>query len=231
MTPVYRLRLVFDLFAAVLLLFCFSYWWLGNVAHEIAGTVLFVLLVGHNVFNRRWYRRMRVSQRVQGGWFNILATLMLMATLLTLFVTSILISKVLSGAMSAYGGFTVMQLHTLAAYWMLVLVSVHLGLRWPIVMGAARGLFGIVEQRSRRTLVLRIVAALIAGYGVWSSFQLGLGSKLSMQMTLDWWDFDESVAGFFIHCMGIAGLYISLTYYIMKSVWQRQRRAAVTEAE
>lgn len=34
-----------------------------------------------------------------------------------------------------------------------------------------------------------------------------------MQMSLDWWDFEASVAGFFVHCIAVAGLAISATYY------------------
>ena len=57
--------------------------------------------------------------------------------------------------------------------------------------------------------MLRALAAVIAIHGVRSSFALGIGTKLAMQMTLDWWNFEEAVAGFFVHCIAIAGLYIS----------------------
>ena len=40
---------------------------------------------------------------------------------------------------------------------------------------------------------------------------LGLGTKLAMQVTLDWWNFEESVLGFFVHCIAVAGLYMSVT--------------------
>ena len=45
-----------------------------------------------------------------------------------------------------------------------------------------------------------------------------------MQMTLDWWNFEELVAGFFVHCIAIAGLYMFLTYYAMNWLQQRKRR-------
>jgi hypothetical protein len=106
-------------------------------------------------------------------------------------------------------------------------VAVHLGLRWPLLMSVARNLFGISQMSAARTAVLRLFATAIAIHGVWSSFALGIGSKLSMQMTLDWWNFEESVAGFFIHCVAIAGLYIFLTYYMTKWAqhWSRRRMA------
>ncbi|RWK78315.1 MAG: hypothetical protein EOR45_32625, partial [Mesorhizobium sp.] len=112
----------------------------------------------------------------------------------------------------------------------LVIVSVHRGLRWPMLMGVARKLTGISQPNAVRTLALRLIAVLIAIHGVWSSFELTVGTKLSMQMTLDWWNFEESVAGFFIHCVAIAGLYMTLTYYAMKWLQTRKRRTGSVAA-
>ena len=212
--------------AAGLLLLGLAYWWLGNAVHELAGTAMFLLLIVHNVFNRRWYGTVPRRGASTRGLFNIGVTVLLLIAMLTLLVTSVLISNTLSGFMSPYGGFTVRQIHTLAAYWVLVIVAVHLGLRWPLLMGVARNLFGISKPSAARTFALRAVAAAIAIHGVWSSFVLGIGTKLSMQMTLDWWNFEESVAGFFVHCIAIAGLYIFLTYYTLNWI-QRPTAAAV----
>jgi Domain of unknown function (DUF4405) len=215
-------RLAFDLIAAGLLLFGLAYWWLGNTVHEVAGTGMFLLVIVHNVFNRHWYGRISKEKRYGRGLFNVGITLLLLIAMLALLVTSVLISNTLSGFLSAYGGFTVRQIHTLAAYWVLVIVSIHLGLRWPMIMGLARALFGISNASRARIVVLRLTAAVIAIHGIWSSFELGLGTKLAMQTTLDWWNFEESVLGFFVHCIAITGLYMALTYYGMK--WIRHRR-------
>jgi len=228
MSPVFLSRLVFDLIAAGLLIFGFSYWWLGNVAHEVAGTAMFLLLIAHNVFNRRWYGTVGKARREPRTVLNIAVTFLLMLAMLALLVTSVLISNALSGIMSPYAGFTVRQIHTLAAYWVLVIVSVHLGLRWPMLMGVARKLTGITQPSAVRTFVLRVIAVAIAIHGVWSSFELAVGTKLTMQMTLDWWNFEESVAGFFIHCLAIAGLYICLTYYAMR--WLQGRKRGIRSA-
>lgn len=226
MNTVFLLRLLFDLLAAGLLVFGFSYWWLGNVAHELAGTAMFLLLIVHNVFNRRFYGTLARTRREARSLFNVAVALALLTAMAALLVTSVLISNALSGFMSVYGGFTVRQLHTLAAYWALVIVAVHLGLRWPMLMGVARNLFGISRANAIRAWALRLIAFAIAVHGVWSSFALGLGTKLTMQVTLDWWNFEESVAGFFAHCVAIAGLNVFLTYYIVK--WLPRCKAVAT---
>ncbi|MEO9786257.1 MAG: DUF4405 domain-containing protein [Aurantimonas coralicida] len=218
MTAILRLRLVLDLVAFGLLLFGLSYWWLGNIAHEVAGTAFFLLLIVHNVFNRRWYGRAARPQRDLRSKLNVPATLALLVVMLALLATSILISNALSPLMSAYGGFTVRQIHTLAAYWALVIVAVHLGFRWPMIMGMARSLFGITGRSTLRAIVLRLVTLAIAVQGVVSSLALGLGGKLTMQVSLDWWNFEESVLGFFGHAAAIVVLCVSVTHYGLKLV-------------
>jgi hypothetical protein len=66
--------------------------------------------------------------------------------------------------------------------------------------------------------------------GLMSSFALGIGTKLAMQTTLDWWNFEEAVAGFFLHCIAIAALYIVLTYNAMNLIQQRRRRTAAVRS-
>ncbi len=224
MSPVFLSRLIFDFMAAGLLLFGLSYWWLGNIAHELAGCAMFLLVIAHNIFNRRWYGAIPKARREARGRLNMAVTVLLLAAMLVLLVTSVLISQALSGIMSAYGGFTARQIHALAAYWVLVIVSIHLGLRWPMIMGVARKLIGIAQPNILRTRALRVIAVLVAVHGVWSSFVLAVGTKLSMRTTLDWWNFEESVAGFFVHCVAVAGLYMFLTYHAMTWIHDGKRK-------
>jgi hypothetical protein len=215
-------RLWLDGLTAGLLLLGFAYWWLGNLVHEVAGTVMFLLLIAHNVFNRRWWGGVPRTRREPRSLVNVGVTFALLGAMLALLVTSVMISNALSPFLPPWGGFTVRQIHTLAAYWVLIIVAIHLGLRWPLLMGVARNLVGIRSPSAPRTLVLRVVALAIALHGVWSCTVLGLGGKLSMQMTLDWWNFEESVASFFAHCAAIAGLVMVVTFYGLKLVQRAQ---------
>ncbi|MER8825188.1 hypothetical protein NKH73_01380 [Mesorhizobium sp. M0938] len=52
-----------------------------------------------------------------------------------------------------------------------------------------------------------------------------------MQMTLDWWNFEESVVGFFVHYIAIAGLYMFLPYYAMKWLQARRHRSVAAIPE
>lgn len=227
MNPVFLLRLVLDCIAAGLLLFAFAYFWQGNASHELAGIGMFLLLVVHNIFHRRWFANLSKGPRERRGTFNIALTFVLLVGMLALLGTSLVISETLFAGLRLDDDFTARQIHAGIAYWLLVVVAIHLGLRWPLLMAVTRKLLGIVAPNAARTAVLRLLAIGIAVQGVFSALALNLRSRLTFQMSLDWWNFEESVAGFFVHSLAVMGLCACLTHYAMQWLQRRQRTTAI----
>jgi hypothetical protein len=217
MNKTYLLRLLLDALAAGLLLAALAYYWLDNPAHELMGTGLFLLLIAHNVFNRRWYGAIPKA-RAPRSLVDVALTLSLLAAMLVLLVTSLMISRTVFSFLQLGGGFSARQVHLFAAYWSLAFVAVHLGLRWQRVMNAVRGALRITGKSPLRTAALRVAAAAIAVYGLQSSFVMGVGTKLSLQMSLDGWDFETSAPGFFLNWAAIAGLYIFVAHYAFGAI-------------
>ncbi len=58
-------------------------------------------------------------------------------------------------------------------------------------------------------------AHVLAAYWAFTAVavHLGLGARLTMQVSLDWWNFEESVLGFFLHCAAVAEMLISVSYW------------------
>ena len=213
MTPVFAIRLCFDLTAAGLLVFGLSYWWLGDTAHEAAGVCMFLLVAAHNVFNRRWYRQVAKRRQIGASLFNVCVTAALVTTMLALLATSAMLTRFLPEWISPDAAGAAQQAHVLAAYWAFAIVAVHVGLRWPMIMAVARRSFGITRPSQVRTGALQLVTLGIAACGVWSWSTLQLGTRLTNQVSLDWWNFDEGVLGFFLHCIAAAGLLVAVGHY------------------
>lgn len=226
MNSVFLLRLVLDSVAAGLLLFAFAYFWQGNASHEWAGIGMFMLLIVHNAFHRRWFSSLAREPRAKRGKFNIALTLVLLVGMLALLGTSMVISETLFSGLRLDDDFTLRRVHAGIAYWLLIVVAIHLGLRWPLLMAVASKLFGFKESNAARTAILRLAAAGIALQGVFSALALNLPARLLFQISLDWWNFEESVAAFFMHSMAVAGLCIFLTHHSVHWVLRRMRRGA-----
>ncbi|MES1980210.1 MAG: DUF4405 domain-containing protein [Pseudomonadota bacterium] len=221
------LRLLLDGLAAGLLFVALAYYWLDNAAHEWVGTIIFALLIVHNVFNRRWYGARTKTTREPRSLIDSMLTLSLLVIMLALLVTSLMISRTVFSFLQTGGGFTARQIHMLAAYWVLVFVGIHLGLRWDRVMNALRNAFNITGKSTLRTAALRMVAAAIAAWGIQSSFAMGLGAKLTLQMSPDGWDFEESAPGFFLNWFSIVGLHAVLSHHAFGWIKARARNTIV----
>lgn len=226
MNPVFLFRLVLDGLAVGLLLLAFAYFWQGNTVHELAGLGLFLLVFVHNVFHRRWFAALVKGPRAAPGKFNLAVTLALMTTMLTLLVSSLVISETLFADFRLADDFSARQFHASMAYWLLLVVAVHLGLRWPMLMAIARKQCRIVQPNLARTTVLRLIAIGLAVQGPSSMLALNLDDRLLFQMSLDWWNFEESVAGFFGHCLAVVGLFTCVTHYTMQ--WHRRSEPKVS---
>lgn len=222
MSNVFRLRLLLDFVAVGLVIACLAYWWLDNLGHELFGTALFALVITHNVFNRRWYGTVSKSRRDPVRIFNIVTIICLAVAMLIMLVTSLLISRDVFHFMSLDGAFALREIHMFAGYWLLLIIAVHLGTRWIVVMNALRSMFNLQGRSLVRTSLARVVAFAIAAWGVKSSFEMAFGSKLMLTYTLDMWDFTESTLWFFLNYASIVGLYASITHYGLVVVQSRR---------
>ena len=219
----FRIRLLLDFLAVSLIIACLAYWWLDNLSHELLGTTLFVLVIAHNVFNRRWYESVPRGRHDLARVVNIVTITALASTMLVLLVTSLLISRDLFSVMVLDGAFAVREIHMFAAYWVLLIIAIHLGTRWTVVMNVCRTLFGLRQPNLARTMALRCVALVFAAWGVKASFDMAFGTKLMLTYSLDMWDFSESSLGFFVNYSSIVGLYAAATHYALTAARHRQR--------
>lgn len=222
---VFRIRLLLDLLAVVLIIACLAYWWLDNLSHELFGTALFALVLVHNVYNRRWYGGV-TKRKVDAARIVNLATVIFLAIGMTLMlVTSLLVSRDLFPFTALSGAFAVREIHMFAGYWVVLIIAIHLGTRWEVVMNTVRTTFGMEQPNALREWVARFFALLIAAWGVKSFSDMAFGSKLMLTYALDMWDFNESTLGFFINYMSIIGLFAAVTYYALGIVRRLKRQA------
>ncbi|MES2434844.1 MAG: DUF4405 domain-containing protein [Pseudomonadota bacterium] len=204
-------RLLPDGLALGLLLACMGYWWLGDVAHEVMGAAFLALVGRHLILNRRWFGAIRRGRYDAARRVRVGLNLMLASTMLVMLVTSLMISEALRGFLNIPGLFTLREVHWFAAYWLVVIVGLHIGLHWHIVAGLARSRLPILQGRILG-LALWALAGLVALTGINSSFVMGLGTRLGFDYSLTMWDFNESNLPYFAHWLAITVLYAVIAH-------------------
>jgi hypothetical protein len=147
---------------------------------------------------------------------NTAVNLFLLAAMTVLIITGLLHSRTVLAFLHLPGGMVIRLIHTTAAYWGLLLIAVHLGLHWEMIINAMRKMTGITKANFGRTIIIRAVVVLIVTIGEWGSFDRDMFSKLFLGFSFDYWDPERPAILFFIFNLSILGIYVSLTYYGLK---------------
>lgn len=194
----------------------FAYELTGSTAHEWLGLSLLGLFLVHGGWNWSWfrsllkgrYRGVRITLLVINGLLLVSAVLMI--------VSGIVNSNLLFRATGIVLEWLPRELHTASANWFLVLMAIHLGLHWKLVLVEADRLFQLRTSSSWRRHILPILAAFISGFGVYASLERSLYARMIAYYSFENWDFEVSVVGFFVQYPAIVGLYASVAHYALR---------------
>lgn len=110
----------------------------------------------------------------------------------------------------------------LSAYWGFVVMSLHLGLHWSMMMKAVKKLSG--GSRKMPKGILRIIALLIAVYGLYAFVKRDIGSYMFLKIQFAFFDFEEPLLLFMLDYLAVMGLLVAAGYYLAKGLRQSGRK-------
>lgn len=211
------LKIAVDIGMAVMLLLLMTYERIGAAAHEWLGIGMFLLFVIHHVLNRRWSRNVFKGKYTP---LRIWQTLLVVGILLTMagsmFSGIILSEHALSFLPIKSGRAFARSLHMISAYWGFILMSLHIGFHWSMMMGVA-GKIGRKSSAIRKWL-LRVTGAVIAGYGIYAFGKRDIWSYMILKNHFVFFDFEEPLIFFLIDYVAAMGLFVWIGYYIFKKL-------------
>lgn len=220
-------KLIIDLVMTVLFLLAMACFLTGDAIHEVLGVSLLLLIVMHNIVNWRWYGALLTGPYHARRVFQTAVNLLLLITVLVLPVSGIMLSRSLFAFMDLNGGLFARKLHILSAYWGFILMSVHLGIHWEMVLTTTQQLMKLKTPVRSYILLSKAWVVLVVVYGIYASFSREIGAKLILYYTYDFADFDQSPVFFFLDYFSIMGLCIYATYYTVKRMRQSSSKNAI----
>lgn len=117
----------------VILLIQMAYHLTGERSHRWIGAAMFVLFIAHHILNWSWIRNLCKGQYNALRIFQVCINLLLFLSMIGLMVSGMM----MSGHIYEGQG-TARTLHHVSAYWGFVLMSLHIGLHWGIIMGMVK---------------------------------------------------------------------------------------------
>lgn len=211
-------KVLIDFVMIVMLLCQMGYMLVGETLHEWVGTAMFLLFIIHHILNRRWYGGLLKGRYTPFRILQILINILLLVSMIGLMISGIVMSRVVFAFFPLRGGMALARIvHMLASYWGFVLMSIHLGMHWGMVIGMTRKLWG--ENRGEKSVrfrqgVLRLLAAAVSVYGIYSFVKQRIADYLFLQTQFVFFDFEQQLLLFFAEYIAMMGLWTCIAYYV-----------------
>ena len=213
MKPKMILKLAVDIGMTAALLLLMAYELVGQAAHEWIGIGMFVLFVIHHILNGSWIRNLLRGRYNPVRIMQTGLVLLILCAMAGLMVSGIILSRHALSFLPIKGGRSFARnLHMLSAYWGFVLMSVHLGFHWSMMMGMAKKFFP--KPSAVRKWVLRILALVIAGYGVYAFIRRDIGIYMLLRSHFVFFDYEEPLVFFYLDYIAVMGLFILIGNYV-----------------
>lgn len=205
------LKIAVDAAMTIALLLLMAYELIGQAAHEWLGIGVFTLFVLHHILNRHWHRGLFKGRYTALRWIQTALVILILLAMCGSMVSGILLSRHALSFLPVSGWAFARNLHMLSAYWGFVLMSLHLGFHWSMVVGLAKKL--TARPSKLRKYILRSITLLIAGYGVYAFFKRNIGSYMILANQFAFFDFEEPFLWFLLDYMACMGTFVSIGHY------------------
>ena len=214
MKPKMKIKLIIDLLMSLLLLCLMAYQIVGDVLHEWCGAAMLVLFIVHTVLNLKWYGNLFKGKYTGLRIIETVLNFAVLTSILCLGYSGIVMSRYLFVFLPINRGMALARvMHLAASYWGFVLMSLHLGLHWSMIMGMMRKVFHITTSNLAIKLVLRISTLLISAYGVYAFITEKIIDNLFLQTHFVFFDYEASAVTVFCKYIAMIVLFMAIAYY------------------
>ena len=193
------IKRIVDTAMTVLLLFLMAYQVTGEVLHEWIGMGMTVLVIVHQILNRKWYGTLFKGKynayRVLTTGIN---TLLMCCFALTAFCGMSMSGHAVPFLYGMAPVSFARQMHLSLSHWTFVLMGLHLGLHIPAMTAGLKG---------KTKTILSLVFTCIGGIGLWLFLKSGMPDYLFFRVPFAFLDYEK------------AGWLVFLENLLMLSFW------------
>lgn len=219
------IKLSVDVLMTLALLFLMGYHLWGEALHEWVGAGMLLLFIAHHILNGNWYKTLFKGKYNTMRILTLCTTFLVLVSMLAQMYSGIVMSRYVFDFLPGVGGMSLARrLHILGAYWGYILMSLHLGLHWNMILGMFRKAAGIKNESKTRSITSFIAELIIAGYGVWSFIRRDFLTYLLLQSEFVFLDYGESKILFTIDYLALMGLCIFIAHYGAKVCKYRNKK-------
>lgn len=218
-----KIKMTIDVLMTAALLFLMGYQFWGETAHEWIGAGMFVLFLLHHILNGSWHKNLFRGKYPPIRIFLTAIDVLTLISMIAQMYSGIVLSRHVFAFLPIESGLAfARRLHILGAYWGFLLMSLHLGLHWNMVLGAVKRKFPVTSQRVRYLSVG--IGLAVALYGTWVFVKRDFAVYMFLQSEFVFMDYEEAKVLFYLDYLSLMGTCIFISHYVGKLLRSLKRK-------
>lgn len=218
-----KIKMAVDVLMTAALLFLMGYQFWGDTVHEWVGAGMFVLFLIHHILNGNWHKNLFRGKYPPMRIFLTVIDVLMLFSMIAQMYSGIVLSRHVFAFLPIESGLAfARRLHILGSYWGLLLMSLHLGLHWNVVLGVVKRKFPAAFHGLR---YLSFGAGLaVALYGLWVFVKRDFTTYMLLQSEFVFMDYEESKIQFYLDYLSLMGTCIFISHYMGKILQPLKRK-------
>jgi len=202
-----RIRLIIDIAMTLALPLLMAYSLIGEMFHEITGTLIFALFIVHHVLNRKWAGSIRKGRYDAARIFRTVLNALLFIFMILQPLSGILMSKHLFTFLPDIpGSASARSIHLILAYWGYLLLSMHAGTHLAVPLSDLKR-----HGKGVRAAVYALLAA-VSVYGIAAFVKRGFFGYITGRTMFAFFDYSEPVILFILDYLAVMALFMMIGY-------------------
>ncbi|MCM1222069.1 MAG: DUF4405 domain-containing protein [Lachnospiraceae bacterium] len=207
-------KIIVDVLMLVAMPVLMAYMLVGDTFHEWLGTEILALFILHHILNFQWIKNIFHGKYTVSRIIKTVINILILCMIIGLAYSGIVLSRHVFADLDINASRAVARkMHMFCSYWGFVLMSLHFGFHWDMFLGIANK---FAKNKSVLiTVILRLLATGIAGYGLYAFKKHEIGSYMLMKIQFAFFDMEEPLFMFMLDYLAVMGLFSVVGYYIM----------------
>lgn len=226
MKPKVVIKLAVDILMTLALLFLMGYHLWGEALHEWVGAGMLLLFITHHILNGYWHKSLFKGKYNTMRILTLCIDILVLISMLAQMYSGIAMSRYAFDFLPSIGGMSLARrLHILGAYWGFLLMSLHLGLHWNMILGMSRKAIRIKNKSKIRSIIAFLAGLVVAGYGLWAFIGRDFPTYLFLKSEFVFLNYEESKILFYIDYLVLMGLCIYIAHYCAKIIRKMRKKS------
>lgn len=211
------IKIGIDTGMTVLLFVLMAYHYVGPKWHEVTGAAMLVLFILHHILIGNWYKALGKGKYSFGRILFMIVDVILLIDMFLLMFSGISMSRYVFRFLDIpVSKAWARGMHMTASYAGFLLMGFHIGLHYGMIVGFVKKICHLAKKNAVCIWILRVLAALVAGYGIYALFTRKFIDYISQKVMFAFFDYEEPVFIFVLDYAAIMGLMIFISYYLQR---------------